>query len=160
MRPYVCAIMIALWPAWAFAQTTTFFCEFDDTQTMVVCIKAGSTAPVFQYNLPKLSIPLLPTLASSSNTDAPIKLIRERCRWRVEDFRAQELEASFNNSLEGLRLRAESLREASEDNLTLYKQIILLYSGLLERYQTGLKAYRNAIKSCRTTPYVVYPHRL
>jgi hypothetical protein len=155
MGRFAFVVAIALCPGWAAGQSASFYCQFDDAQAAVVCIRVGSPDPVFQYNLHKL-----PDLNAEPFFVDQKNLTREQCRSRAEAFREQEVEAGFSTSVEGLRVAAENLRVASEDNVTLYKQIMIVYFGVRNRYQDGLKAYRETLKSCtRTTPYDVHPGR-
>lgn len=158
-RLFLFAIVISLWTELAAAQSANFFCQFQDSENAVICIKAGDTNPVFRYGMPNLEIGQLNTLSSAEKTTQE-EIGRERCRHQAERFRTRELEDRFNASLEGLRVTAEDVRASSETNLLLYKQIMFVYDGLFGRYKAGLQAYQDALKTCRVTPYDVRPDRI
>jgi hypothetical protein len=150
-----------VWPSWAFGESMSVFCQFDDAQAVVACIRVGDAAPIFQFKLPNLDVAILSSIASSIDRGSWSRLAGEQCRLRVENFRETDIEASFRTSLESLRIKAESLRETSPANLALYTQIMLLYHGLFDRYWGGIQTYKSTINSCaRRTPFEVHPDRL
>jgi len=143
----------------ASAETADIFCRFDDGQRLVICIQGDESHPVFQYEIADPNAGMLSKLSSSGDGKTTASSDRERCRTLSESFRVQQLEG-FNSSLEGLRVKAEGVRETSEDNLVLYKQIMLIYDALFGRYKSGLQSYQTAIKTCHVTPYDVRPDRI
>jgi hypothetical protein len=159
-RLLLCAILVGLYPSLASGQTADVFCRFDDTRAVVICIQGDESRPVFQYEIAYLGVGMLSRLSSTTDGSLPTNMDRERCRILAERFRTQQLEGKLNSSLEGLRVKAESVRAASEDNLVLYKQIMLIYDALFGRYKGDLQAYQDAVKSCHVTPYDVRPDRI
>ena len=147
--------IVAVWPSWACAQGGRFFCQFDEAQGTVACIKAGESAPSFQFTLENIDLKFLAEIVASARADDHTGMTGERCRVRVEIFREHRIEDNFRISLEGLRTKAEDLRKA---NLNLYNQVIIVYRGLFNEYWDGIQAYKKAIESCvRITPFQVYP---
>jgi hypothetical protein len=157
VRLFAWAIFVAFFPGLASAQTPDVFCRFDDTQSLVICIQGDERRPVFRYEIVDADLGMLakPSLPPDQKTSASID--REGCRMIAESVRVQELEAKLNNSLEALRVQAEMVRASSEDNLALYKQIMVIYDALLGRYRNGVQAYQNFVKGCYVTPYPVRP---
>jgi hypothetical protein len=155
MRRWLFVLAIALSPNWASCQGAVFLCRFDEGEAVVLCLKEGVADPVFRYKLQIPNTALFANLASSSNENEPVRKARERCRSQTEELFDQELEDKFNNSWEGLRIATEKLRK---DNFDLYKQVVIVYRGLREYYESGRQAYRDAQKACtRITPYPVHP---
>jgi hypothetical protein len=159
-RLFLCAIVIGFCPSLASGQTADVFCRFDDTQGVVICIQGDESRPIFRYEIAYSGIGMLSKLSSTGGGSVPASADRERCRMLAEGFRVQQLEGKLNSSLEGLRMQAESVRAASEDNLVLYKQIMLVYDALFGRYKSGLQAYQDAVRTCHVTPYDVRPDRI
>jgi hypothetical protein len=160
LRLFACALVVGLCPSLVSAQTANIFCKFDDTQGVVICIQVDERQPIFRYEISYPDIGMLSNLASSADGTVPARADRERCRTLAEGFRAEQLEGKLNSSLEGLRVKAEGVRAASESNLILYKQIMLVYDALFGRYKSGLQAYQDVIKTCHVTPYDVRPDRI
>jgi len=156
MRCIATAIAIALLPSYAPAKNSAYFCQFEDTEGVVRCVKAGDANPVFTHVIAAINIIVLSSLSS---VPTPTASTAERCRLRTEQFREEEIEGTFRPSIEGLRSRAEDIRDESQ-NIDLYNQIMNVYYALLGRYQNGLSAYREAIRTCsRVTPYETRPNR-
>src|SRR5262249_53185056 len=141
----VLGVTVTLWPTWASGQGIAYFCQFDETQGAVICVKieAGNSTRVFQYNMADLDVASLANLAQPSGTNGETSFTPEQCQ-KIEEFRIQEIEARFHGSLKGLRTTAEKLRRQSEENLFLYKQVILVYRGLFGRYDDGIQTYKQA----------------
>jgi hypothetical protein len=159
LRVIVCALFIGVWPSFALAQAPHIFCRFDDSPSVVVCIDGDESNPVFHYEIADADVGLLAKL-SSSITGRVAAGAQEQCRAQAEEFRTRQLEDKLNNSLEGLRTQAESIRASSDANLLLYKQIMLVYEALLARYKSGLQTYQNSVRACHVTPYEVRPDRI
>jgi hypothetical protein len=155
-RLFLCAIVVAFCPGLASAQSSDVFCKFDETQGLVICIQGNESRPVFRYAITDTDVGMLSKLSSEKK---PSTSDRKQCRLLAEEFRSAELEGKLNNSIEGLRVQAESIRDASEENLAVYKQIMVVYDALFGRYRNGLQAYQNAVKACHVTPYDVRPDR-
>lgn len=154
-RLFAYFLLLGACPGVSGAQTTSVFCNFDDGQGLVLCIKGSESEPIFRYHVASADMGMLAGLSSVDGT----KTNEERCRIRAEDFRVQQLEGKLNNSIEDLRITAESIRSASETNLSLYKQIMVVYDALVDRYKNGIQAYQSFIKACHVTPYDVRPDR-
>ncbi|UPJ55112.1 hypothetical protein [Bradyrhizobium sp. 192] len=158
-RLLVCATFLLFFPNLAVGQSSKALCGFDDSARLVTCEQESRS--VFRYEVEYPDVGVLLKLSSSLNGSLTARGDRERCRTVVEGFRADQVERKFNSSLEGLRLQAEKVRSASEGNLVLYKQIILIYDALVGRYKTCVQAYQDAVKSCHVvTPYDVRPDRI
>lgn len=154
-RLILCAIFAVFFPNLAPAQVAK--CGFDDVLRMVSCDQESRS--VFQFGIDYPDVGTLSKLNSSKDKKAAGG-DRERCRVFVEGFRTQKVEQKFNASLEKLRVQAESIRSASEDNLVLYKQIMLVYDALFGRYKDCVQAYQDVVKTCYITPYEVRPDRI
>jgi hypothetical protein len=108
--------------------------------------------------MPALNIANLATLASDDQARGDGS-VREKCRRQTEKFREEDLENRFNPSLEDFRLAAEGVRRQSEANVPLYRQLLIVYDALSERYQRALEAYKQANRACRITPFPTRPDR-
>jgi hypothetical protein len=117
----------------------------------VLCVKGGDITPVFTYAIPSPNATSVSTSSSSESQNG------EKCRLRTERFREEELENKLRASIEGLREKAEDIRTESENNLSLYKQLIFAYHGLRDLYRNSVQTYKDANRSCR--PYATRPSR-
>jgi hypothetical protein len=158
-RLIICAMFLGFLPTLAFGQSTKVLCGFDDELGIVVCEQ--ESRPVFRYEISNPDTGILSRLSASADKRTLASSDRERCRTAGEGFRAEQVEGKFNAALEGLRRQAEDVRSASEGNLILYKQIMLIYDGLFGRYRNSLQAYQDFVKTCRhVTPYDVRPDKI
>jgi hypothetical protein len=157
VRLFAGAIFVALGPGLASAQTPDVFCRFDDTQRVVICVQGDERRPVFRYEIADADLGMLEKAALPADQKSSAGSDREACRILAESVRLQQLEAKLNNSLEALRTQAEMVRASSEDNLALYKQVMIIYDALLGRYRNGVQAYQNFVRGCYVTPYPVRP---
>jgi hypothetical protein len=157
-RIIACVIVLIFFPNLAASQSAKALCGFDDSEGIVTCEQ--ESRPVFRYEIAYPDVGMLSKLASTNTETSVARADRERCRTAVEGFRAEQVEAKFNAAIEGLRLQAETVREASQDNLMLYKQIMLVYDALVGRYKNCVQAYQDVVKTCHVTPYVVRPDRV
>jgi hypothetical protein len=147
-------LTIALCSNLALGESADCYCKVDDNEGVITCFRVVDSMSIFRYNIANMNIMIFSDLSSTDGAS----LSRQRCLSRAEQFRQKELEDGFNDSLDGLRVKAEGLRKSSEDNLNLYKQLMLIYYGLRGRYRDGLQAYRDEVKKCnRNTPYDVRP---
>ena len=98
------------------AQTSAYFCKFDDRSPSVLCVQQGKSDPVLQFGL-NVNSKLFSLIINNQFTS-----IDRRSMYNDNEQFRLDLE-QFRSSLEKLRTKAEDVR-ASLGDVGLYSQIM------------------------------------